>query len=872
VSRLRQTWQRALALLRPRRWDRDFSDEVESHLALAADDLARQGLPPAEARRRARLTFGSTLSAAELHRDTRGVPWLDHLRRDLVHGWRGLRRDAGLTATAVLILAIGIGANTAVFSVISPVVLKPLPFYQPDELVWIANTGTTGLSGATFQVGAYEGMQKFARSFRDWTAFFAFSDFGNHTLVGRGDPERIRIVDVAPRFFELLGVPPLHGRLFRAEEQVPNGPRVVVLSHDYWQRRLGADVSLVGTPITIDAERVLIAGVLPPSFDFASVFAPGTTVDMFRPAILGEMREWGNTLSVIGRLNRGVTAAQARTELDAVIPVIRQADPSVWPFGTTATPLRETVSGAMRRPLYVLAGAVGLVLLIVCANVSNLLLARSTTRAREFALRLALGADRRRIVQQVTLEGLMLAGCGAALGVPLAFWLTQWVKSGSSLAIPLLYRADVDAAALAVAIALACLTGVAFSVLPALRLSATRPQAALVDRSPAGGARHAWMRSALVVSEVALASVLLFSAGLLLKSFAGLLDADLGFRPAGASALTLRLPDDHANVNGLLAEAVTRVARLPGVEAAALTDALPLARNRSWGIGVPGQTYRPGERPAAFTYVVGPGYLKAMGMTLIAGRDFTVDDTASRPPVVIVSETLARTLYPNEAPIGRLAQIRGAVGSEPHTIVGVVADVRQTRLDQAAAAQMYVPYAQGGGLPADLIVRSDAVPVAAIRRELSALDSRMLVTDVRPVAELVDRSVSPRRFLVSVLTAFAIFALVLASLGIYGVVSYGVTQRSQEIGVRMALGASSHDVRRDVLRRTLSLALAGAAAGLAMALLAGRVVEALLFETSPTDLRTFVWTAAILLAVATAAGYLPARRASRIMPLDAIRN
>jgi predicted permease len=875
VSRPAEWWRRLAALIRARRWDREFDEEREAHLQLAADDLERQGLSREAARRAARVAFGGRDAAAEQQRDARGWPSLDTFRRDFVYACRGLTRDAGLATAAILILAIGIGANTAVFSLVRPILLKPLPFDRAGELVWVRNTGNGGLSGATFQVATYEALARESKSFSDWTAYFAFSGFGNNTLLEGGSAERVFVGNVTPRFFELLGVQPAAGRLFTADEYLRNARPAVLLDHGYWQRRFGGRREIVGTYLTINDQPRLVAGVLPASFDFPSVFAPGTRVDFFTPAVLDEMRDWGNTLAVIARLAPGATIDSARAELDVIGPALRRADPQLFPYGIRLIALQEHVSGSMRRPLLVLWGAVGLVLLIVCANVSNLLLARSTSRAKEFAVRLALGAGRRRIFQQLVLEGVLLAGLGAALGIPLAFALTEWVKRGSTLAIPLLHHASVDLSTLAATAALSLATAVAFSVLPAVRLSRVNPQSALIDQSRGTTAarRHVWIRSSLVIAEVALATVLLIGAGLLGRSLLQLLDADLGFRPEQSTVLTLRVGDDRPNAPLLLAEAVRRITAVPGVTAAGLTDALPLDRNRSWGVRAPAQTYsinRP--PPVAFVYVAGPGYIPAMGMSLVAGRDLRDTDTETAPRVVIVSQSLARILYPGQDPLGRPALIRQGA---PHTIVGVVADVRQSQLDEASATQIYISYLQGSGFPQDLVVRSPIDPAAlvpSIRRELAALDQTLLVTDVKPVAGLVERSVSPRRFLVSLLGGFSLFALLLSSLGIYGVVSYSVNERRQEIGVRMALGATAGAVRRQVMASTIRIAIAGLILGLAGALAVSRVIGALLYNTSPTDVATFGWASLVLLGVAIIAGYLPARRASRIAPMLALRN
>jgi predicted permease len=874
MSRLRALWARLRASRSHDALDREFDAERRVHLEMAARDLEQRGLDPVAARRQARVDFGSADAALELQREARSLHPFTGAGRDLGYAIRSLRRDPGMVAVAVVILAIGIAANTAVFSLVRPVLLKPLPFADAGSLVWVSNIGTNGLSGATFQVATFEALRDRSQSIVDWTAYFAFFGYGNNTITGAGDPERVVVVDVAPRFFEALGVQPAYGRFFHANEFVPKGPAVVVVSHEYWTRRLNADPGVVGTYVHLNERPTLIAGVAPPTFDFASVFTPGTRVDLFTPAIFEDMRPWGNTLALIGRLRGGTSIDAARRELDALVPVIRADLPNLFRFGTRVTALQDHVSGSMRRPLYVLWGAVGLVLLIVCANVSNLLLARGTTRAKEFAVRVALGASRARIFQQLALEGIVLAGLGAALGIPLAYALTALLRQHSTLAIPLLTAANVDVFALLVTAIVALATGLLFSLLPALRVASIQPQAALTDqaRGTTAGRRHGWTRSALVIVEIAMACVLIVSAGLLVRSFITLLDTDYGFRPAETTVLTLKASRDRTpeQMSALLTGAVRAVSRMPGVEAAGVTDALPLDRNRAWSLSVPGVVYPNNQRPVAFAYVVGPGYVRAMGMRMVHGRDFAETDTADMPRVVVVSESLARALYAGQNPIGRPVQIlQGA----PHAIAGVVADVRQNRLDETSAAQFYLPYLQGSGLPMDLVVRATVPPerfVNAVRRELLAIDQTFIVTDVRPLHDLIDRAVSPRRFLVTVLSAFSLFAVALACLGIYGVVAYGVTQRIQEFGVRMALGATAGDMRRTVLGGTLRLAAMGIAIGLLASLLLSRVIGSLLFGTSPFDVPTFAWTAGILLIVALLAGLLPAMQASRIAPLRAL--
>jgi predicted permease len=788
-------------------------------------------------------------------------------------------REPGHAAIAILILTLGIGVNTAVFSVVNPLLLRPLPFSDADRLVWIANTGSTGLSGQTYRVAVFEDLVRHNRSFEGLTAYFAFFGYGSYTLTGRGEPERLAGVDVAPRFLELLGITPLLGRGFARDEWAVNGPKAAMLAHGLWMRRFGGDASIVGRSILINDEPHRITGVLPPSFDFSSTFAPGTRVDLLLPARLDAMRDWGNVFSVIGRLKPGVSLDEARTEFATLVPQLAEKDRS-WPFGATLMDLKTRIAGPMRRALLVLWCAVGLVLLIVCANLSNLLLARTAARSREFAVRQALGASRRRIVHQLLTEGLVLAGAGAVLGVPLAYALTRIVREAGGLAVPLLHQVHVDGAALVTTAVAAVASALTFGAVPALRVTARPPQEALKTqgRGMTEGRQHTRLRSALVVTEVALASVLLVGAGLLLRSFLQILDVDLGFRPSEATAIRIETREpidiDDAASRGRRAARLTagsrRIAQLAGVEAAGLTDALPLDRDRSWGVGVPGRTYPDGQQPTTFVYIVGPGYLSAMGIPLRDGRDFGDHDTPDRARVAIVNEALAKVLYPGQPALGRPVSING----QPHTIVGIAAPVRQSSLDERPVPQIYLPFAYGFGVSSDVIVRSSrpAASVASdVRRALAEIDPGLLVVEARAIGDLVDRAISPRRFLLSVLGGFSAIGLLLACLGIYGVVSYGVTRRVQEIGVRMALGATAGTVRREVVVDTLRLAAAGIALGLAAALVLARLIAALLYETSTSDPFTYAGTALLLAAVAAVAGLIPATRASRVDPMTALR-
>ena len=812
--------------------------------------------------------------------DARLLQNIETLRQDVKYAVRGFRREPAIALVATIVLGLGIGANTAVFSIVNPLLLRALPFPDSHQLVWIANTGGTGLSGATYRVDVFDGFRQHAHSFQEISGYFAFFGFISRTLTG-GEPERLSAVDVAPRFFDVLRVPPATGRLFLDSEHHHGGnPRAALLTHGFWQRRFAGASGLVDSTLTINGAPVTVVGILPEDFDFSSMFTPGTRVDMFLPADLDVLRPLGNTLALVGRLKPGVTLTEARAETGVLWPQLLEQHRD-WSrgWGATLTGLQEHVSGSMRRPLLVLWAAVGFVLLIVCANLANLLLARASMRRREFAVRFALGARRSRLIRQLLTEGVLLALAGAALGVTLAYGLTRWFTSTNVVNLPLLHYVRVDSVALAVTFGVALVTGLVAAVVPALRMSARTPQDVLQEqgRGAVDSARQTFVRNGLVVAEIALAAILLVGAGLLSRSFIRLLDVDLGFSPhrVVAARLEFQSGPDRQQVVALTRELTRRVSELPGVEATGVTDALPLDRNRSWNIGVPGQTYANNQRPGTFLYVVGPGYFRAMGIELKGGRDFTDQDVlrdggAPADRAVILNETLARTLYPGVDAVGRPA----VTGITPLTIVGVVSDVRQSSLDEAPVAQMYLAWAQGGGAGQDLIVRTSLPPsnlVPLLRKTMADVDSRLIATDIRSIENLVETSVSPRRFLVSLLGGFAVLALLLAGLGVYGVVSYGVNQRMTEIGVRMALGATRADVRIQILADTLRMTLLGTAIGAAVSVGLARVISALLFETSPTDPLTFTAMLLLLGTVATIAGLLPAARASGIDPMAALR-
>jgi predicted permease len=804
---------------------------------------------------------------------------LETLLRDLRYTARTMRRDAAFTTFVILIAGLGIGASSTVFSVVNTLLLRPLPFAEPDQLVWIANQDTAGLSGQTTQVGHMLDLRERTQSLSALAGYFAFYGVGDNLLSGRGEPERLSGVPVSDNFFQVLGVQPQFGRVFTAEETQWNGPNAVILSHGFWRRRFAADPGVVGTSLTINDEPHTVVGVLPASFDFGSVFAPGSHFDLYFPfPLVPQTNRWGNTMAMIGRLKPGVSASEAQAEIRTLAGQITAEHPERNSFQGHVRPLADHVSGRIRLAAWVLAGAVGMVMLIVCANLSNLLLARTASRQKELAVRSALGAGRLRLIAQMLTESVVLSLSGAVVGLVLATLGTRALTRLDAISVPLLRDVQTDATALAFTVAMAVAAGLAFGLAPAFLARSAALHDSLKDasRGSTEGRGRRWVRSALVVSEIAFACVLLVGAGLLIRSLIRVLDVDMGFEPARAA--TIRVDPDSRYAtreqrDAYLDEVLRRVKEIPGVEAAGITDALPLGRNRTWGARAKGVVYERGRAPLAFPRMVTDGYPAAMGIPVRAGRDIAPTDTASSEPVIMINETMARTLWPGQDPIGKV--VLNACAPE-RRVIGVVGDVRHLALEQTSGNEMYIPMRQCGDRPShDLVVRSTlaAAPLAsAVREALKPVARNLTGNDFRTLQQIVDKSVSPRRFTVMLLGAFAAFALVLASLGIYALISYSVNQRTQEIGIRMAMGATALDIQRQIVGQTLWLTAMGLALGATASWTLARGLEGLLFEVTASDPGTFLGMLLVLTMVALIAGYLPARRASGIDPMSALRS
>jgi predicted permease len=891
MSGLKRLRGRVWAFFAKRVLDAELEAEFEAHLQLAVDDYLKRGMSAGEARRQALIDFGGIEQAREKQREARGLMHIDILLQDLKYTVRKLLRDPGFTAVAVLILMFGIGANIAVFSVVNTLMLRPLPFPNAHELVWIAPPpAKCGLSCATYSTDAYDEFRVGSRVYQDVTGYFAFSPPGNlRVSMGNGAPVPATGIDVIQNFFQVLGVHPAMGRLFTADDSRPGAAPVILLTDAYWRRQFAADPNIAGKAYDVNGKQTTIIGVLPKTFDFGAVFSPGAKIDALTPlSLYGDPRNWGNIVTFIGRLKPGVTLAQAQQDAAAVAPSMCWNNRRPASCGTykipVPTPLNDYVIGRLRRSLVVLWCAVGMILLIACVNLSNLLLARAAARSKEFAMRAALGAGRGRIVRQLLTESLVLSAAGAVLGLALAAILLTWLSHQGAIALPLLSQLRIDRATLGWTVLTAIAAAVFFGLVPGLRIATGNLHDALKDSSAGAGQgrKQERLRSVLVVSEVALACILLVGAGLLLRSFMRVLDVDLGFQPERAAAIKVEYDDSAPTREAsmqkravIFQQVISRVSALPGVEAAGITDFLPLDRNRSWGTPFPKGVKRPEKMNAGpLVYVITPGYLRAMG-TAIRGRDFAWDDGPKKEVVVMINQTYARYLasfahWPNNDAVGQVLDRGGG----DVRVIGVTDDVHEETVEGDAGFQIYYLATQEGIAGAELVVRTSLPPAqlaSSVLHTLREINPNQPAAEFKPVSMLVDHANSPRRFFMLLVSAFAFLGLLLAALGIYGVISYSVTRRTQEIGIRMALGARAGLIQRQVLSQSLWLVAIGIAVGAAISVATAHLVASLLYDTSPWDAATYCAIAAALLAVALISGYVPARRASLIDPLVALR-
>jgi putative ABC transport system permease protein len=797
--------------------------------------------------------------------------------QDLRYGARLLLRAPGFAAIAIAALAIGIGANTAIFSVVNTLLIQDLPYKQPDRLavIWEHNLPRDRKNNVV-SPGNFIHWREMNQAFEDISAVgmtFAV------TLTGAGDPEELPFQFVSASFFPLLGVQPALGRSFTAEEDRP-GARVVVISDRLWQRRFSADPGILSHPITLQGEPYTVTGVMPPGFYYMD-----KTVDVWLPVGFSQESRTprGRWLMVLGRLKPGVTFDRAQGEMARVHGELMRLFPD-FNTGWTArvVPLKTQLTGDVRPALLILLGAVAFVLMIACANVANLLLARATARQRELAVRAALGAARMRLVRQLLAESSLLAALGGAAGLLLAWWALHLLRAVAAerLPIPRLEAVGIDGWVLAFTAAAALLSGLFFGLVPALSASGLTLSEALKEGGRSGSAsRGNRTRSIFVIVEVALALVLLVGAGLLVRSFMQLLNVNPGFDPSRTVTMRVGLPGSRYGEDAKRVQFFQRlfekVDALPGMQAAGGISFLPLAGlGAATGFEVVGRPTPPrGEGPVADVRVVANGYFKAMGVPLLKGRLFIEHDPGDSRNHVIVNETMARKYWPGEDPIGKRVKISWYDDREDE-IIGVVGDVRQAALATEARATTYWPYPRFAYPSMTLAVRTsgDAASTSnAVARLIREQDPNLAVADIRTMEDVVSASVAQQRLTMLLLTIFAAAALLLAAVGIYGVIAYSVTQRTQEIGIRMALGARHGDVLRMVVGQAMALTAAGILIGGAGALLLTRLMTNLLFNVRPGDPLTFAVVAAGLGAVAAVASYFPGRRATRVDPVIALR-
>jgi putative ABC transport system permease protein len=872
----------------------DVVEELAQHAAQEYSALRAAGVGDLEAAERALaiVADGKRLVAAiapvgahsPLHgrQGPRGR-WLTEIARDLRYAVRQLRSAPMFTAVAVLTLALGIGANTAVFSLVNGVLLRPLPYHDPSRLtiVWEKND-----DGTPENVGyaTYVEWRAQSQSFSELALYSSWQP-----ILQTGEPEQLSGLRVTSNYFRALGVRPELGRDFLPSEDNPASLRVVMLSHSLWQRRFNSDPGIVGKTIPMNSTSYLVAGVLPASYQSLMNQDPrGGTVEIWRVLGYDVSQPWAcrscHHLVAIGRLRDGVTPDQATSEMDVISAAQMHTHPKEYSAsGVILTSLRQQLLGQASAPLYVLLGAVSFVLLVACANLANLLLARAANREREVALRMALGAGRRRIVSQLLTENCLLASVGTLVGLIIVAWTPRVVARIGAAGVPRLDAVGLDWRVLAFAASVALVTAVASGLAPAWRLSRPGVLESLKSgaRGTTGGSRRE-LRSVLVAAEVALSLTLLVGAGLLLRSLSQLLSVSPGFETGHVLTLRTSLIGSRFNDNAVLrqyvADAVQRLTAVPGVQSAAAASQVPLGGNVDrYGFHAEGKIHEnPELDDSAERYCITPGFIATLRIPLLRGRDIALTDTALSPGVILVNQTTAQSIWPGENAIGKRVKL-GGLTHPWMTVVGVVGDVHHVGLDAAPTMQFYVPHTQWPFPDTDLtfVVRTAGRPAAlapAIRQELHSIDASQPVSRVMPLEDYVGLSMQDRRFSLILLGVFAVMALVLSVVGIYGVTAYTVARRTREVGIRMALGARRSEVLALLLRQVSAPVLVGLGAGLAASLGLTRVLASMLFGVTPTDPATFAAVVIVLAGVAALACYIPARRAMRVDPTVALRS
>jgi putative ABC transport system permease protein len=879
-------WLRLRAMVQRRRFDRDLEEEIRFHLAMREEKYRADGIASGDAKEAARRRFGNVTLVKETSREMWTLASLESFAQDAKYSLRMLRKNPGFTVIAVLTLAFGIGANTAIFSVVDAVLLRSLPYKNPRELVWLW-CKRTDRAKAPFSIADLEDYERQSRSFESVAAFRLWGA----NLTGTGVPERVQGIQTTGSFFKTVGVAAATGRTIEPSDDLPGAAPVVVLTNGFWQRQFGGDRTLIGRTVSLNGLGYTVIGVLPHDFFFP--FRDAEMATQFPLATDPRRADRGDRfLDALGRLRAGTTPQEAEAELATIAQRLAQQYPKVnnKNTGVRAIPITAEIIGSFRLALIVLLGAVGMVLLVACANLAHLMLARSSARQRELAVRLVLGATPGRLARQFLVESALLTAAGGLLGILFARWGIPLLMTLRPSELPVVGKIMVDGSVLAFALTISFLAAILIGLAPALQAGHADLNQMVKSTGPVSGAASAGksLRELLVVAEAGLAVVLVTGAGLFAKSFVRLGGVDPGFDSRGVLAVQLSLSQArYPTVQSLIPfyEGVKlRLEHFPGVESVGMTSILPLSGR--WAstdftiVGRPPVTAS--EVPSAQYRVASPDYFRTMRIPLVAGRAFTEEDGPESQPVVLINQTLARRFWPNSNPLGVHLKLEGFTprGGEAE-IVGVVGNVKHLALDAEPTSDLYVPvrHAPPDYLPyltntMFWVVRSPgsgAELAAAIRKEVHGVDAEVATSGVKPMADFVSGAEAPRRFNAQLVSFFAAVALLLAAMGIYGVIAFSVVQQTREIGVRMALGAQPSSVLRSVIGQGIRLAAIGIAAGLAVSLLLTRWIAGLLYGVAASDAATLAEASVLLLGVALVACYIPARRAMRVDPMVALR-
>jgi putative ABC transport system permease protein len=876
------SWTRAV--LRRSRLERDMETELRFHIEARAEDLIRSGMPRPEALRRACIEFGGVEQTKEACRSSRGLNLIDDLRQDLPFAVRTLTKAPAFTAIAVLTLALGIGANTAIFAVVYGVLLRPLPYPEPDRIVQLAETSERGTDEMDVTATELQRLRDFGQLF---DSIAGYTDLGINIAAGSA-AEHVRGMPVSADYFNLLGVHPALGREFLPKEDQGEGQRVVILSHALWNRRFGSDPAVIGRRILLNGESYTVIGVMPGNFDERanSDINPGLRVDVWVPlALVAKTAGSGENIPVIARLKHSVTKQQLSSQMDLVTEAFRKEFPqdTAPEKSLTFLPYQFMMGADVRLFLFVLLGAIGFVLLIACANVANLLLARGSFRAREIAVRTALGATRGRLSRQLLTESMLIAFAGGALGWAVASAGLQSVLSIAPFDLPRLNDIHLDGSVFGFTFLISILTGALFGIVPALHVTKTNLSHSLKEgegRASAATGRSILRRS-LIIGEFAMSLVLLTGAGLLIATFARLMNTNPGFDPHPVLAMRLWLVGSNyhstAEIANFYRTVERRISSLPGVQAVGIVAAgLPLERGGNSSVKIV-EAKQSDWLPCKYREA-SPNYFRAMGITLLSGREILETDTESSNRVVVVSESFAKRYFAGRNSLGEHIYTGGVF----REVIGVVADVRSF-LEKPADPTAFIPAAQvsyegskvwEGWFPRNIVVRASGDPLVlskAVRETVASIDPLVPTGAILTMDQMMSSSQALRRFMMLLLSIFGGLALVLATVGLYGVISFAVSQRTREIGVRVALGARPGDVLRMILTEGLKLVLVGAVLGLASALALTRVLQEMVYGVSTRDPLTFTLVSLLLAAVSLAACYIPARRALRVDPSVALR-